>query len=114
MRSRPKNLANLAVLVLGAHPVPQMAVQFAARNAALATVYLALDTESFKCLGRLSDATGIIATRVCHGGVGGGGRLAFAAAKKRAGAAPRPLQVVGPGVAAAEGNGAVLAPVDGI
>jgi len=84
-----------------------MSVQFAARNAALTTIYLALDAESFKSLGHLPAAR-LTTTRDNRGG------LTFASAKKRAGAAPRPLQVVGAGVATVERDGTVLAPVDGI
>lgn len=90
---RAVHLLDLAVLVPLAEPVPEVPVEFAARDAALATVDLALDAEALQL--------------VLAGGLGLGVRV-----HEGSGAAPRPLDVVGARVPTGQRDDAVLALVD--
>lgn len=106
-------LANLTVLVTAAHPILDVAVQFAARDAALPAIHLALDAELVQRLaGRGRGAVDrFVAARVAVHSLGG---LVATPANQRSSTAPRPFHVVGAGVAARQRHLAVLAAVDGV
>lgn len=86
------HLLDLAVFGVLAKPIFQVPVKFAARDAALATVYLALDPQALQVVFSVA-AVGV---RV----------------HERSGAPPCPFDVIGAGVSARQRDSAILAAVD--
>lgn len=90
----------LVGLAGGGHPLSQVSVEFAARDAALAAVDLALDAQALAGGLILAGARGKVACCLC--------------ADEGSSAAPGPLQIIGSLAARGQGNGTVHTTVDSV